>query len=150
MKKKNTSLDKTRLDELLISPKTLASLHYLPLQDRIQIVQAGISKVHLTEIKNMLNFDYDLLSRLLLITNRSMHLKKGNDLFSVSVSDRIMAILELYSFGYEVMGGYADFHEWMKRPSEKLLSNCPINMIVTHPGLLAVRAALTSIQLGHL
>ncbi|RPD41275.1 MbcA/ParS/Xre antitoxin family protein [Chitinophaga barathri] len=147
--KKNTTEDKTMLQEFLTSPKALARLQHLPLQQRIQFVQTGISKVQLTAVKKILHFDYDLLSRLLLITNRSLHLKKEHDLFSTSVSDRIMAVLELYSFGYEVMGGYADFHEWMKQPSEKLLAQCPLDLITTHPGLLAVRNALTDIQFGH-
>ncbi|RPD42968.1 MbcA/ParS/Xre antitoxin family protein [Chitinophaga barathri] len=150
MKRKNTTEKQVLLQEFLFSPKALAGLQHLPLQKRIQFVQAGISKVHLTEIKQMLHFDYDLLSRLLLITNRSMHLKKENDLFSTSVSDRIMAILELYSFGYEVMGGHADFHEWMRQPNERILKNTPLQMIGTHPGLLAVREVLTNIRFGQL
>ena len=138
------------LQDFLTSPKALAALKELPLEERIRFVQAGISKVQLTEIKEILHFDYDLLSRLLLLTNRSMHLKKGNEVFNPSVSDRIMAILELYSFGYDVMGRFADFHEWMRRPSEQLMGNTPLNVIATHPGLLAVRSALTNIQFGHL
>lgn len=145
-----TTEKKPMLQDFLASPRALARLQHLPLQDRIQFVQADISKVQLAEIKKILHFDYDLLSRLLLITERSLHLKKENLVFSPGVSDRIMAILELYSFGYEVMGGSADFHEWMRQPQEKLLGYSPLISIMTHPGLLAVRSALNNIQYGHL
>lgn len=137
------------LQDYLISYKALAMLKDAPLQDRIRFIESGITKTQLTKIKRLLHFDYDLLSRVLHITNRCMHLKKENDLFNVSVSDRLMAILELYSFGYEIMGGYANFHEWMLQENEVCMGK-PIDVINTHSGMLAVRTALTNIQFGHL
>lgn len=59
---RNTTEDKTRLQDFLTSPKALTALRLLPLKKRIQFVQAGISKVQLTEIKEILHFDYDLLT----------------------------------------------------------------------------------------
>lgn len=141
--------DRPLFQYYISSPKKLASLHELSLKDRIRFAESGISKEELTLIKKMLHLDYDRLSNLLHITNRSMHLKKGNDVFNLSVSDRIMALLELYSFGYEIMGGHADFHEWMLQPAEKFLEKSPLDVISTHSGLLAVREALTNIQFGH-
>lgn len=150
MSKNNTTEEKAVLQDYLISYKTLATLKNAPLEDRIRFIESGINKIQLTKIKQLLHFDYDLLSRVLHITNRCMHMKKENDLFSINVSDRIMAVLELYSFGYEIMGGYADFHEWMLQENEVCMGKKPLDVINTHSGLLTVRTALTHIQFGHL
>lgn len=139
----------TGLDLYITSHDELVKFQNLPLSIKTELVRVGISKLQLEVIKKLLNIDYDTLSSLLFITNRSMHLKKGDALFSFSVSDRIIAILELYSYGYEVMGGHVNFHKWMTQPNEIFLESAPLKVISTHSGILAVHKVLTGIMFGN-
>ena len=145
-----TAGNKIDIHEYLQNPKSLSNLQRVPLQDRIQTVQFCFSKNDLVTLKKLLHFDYDLISNLLMITKRSLHLKKNNDIFNRLVSDKMMTILELYSHGYELMGSGMDFNNWMMKPNERLLGAAPINMIHSHPGLLAVREELLKFRFGQL
>lgn len=71
------------------------------------------------------------------------------DLFTPIVSDRIMALLELYSYGVEVIGEFELFNEWIKRPAENFIFHRPLDLLITYSGLLEVRNFLTEIKHGH-
>ena len=123
-------------------------MQQMSMRERINIVEQGISKTQLTNIKILLKMDFDTLSDLLMVTDRTLHLKKGNSTFSPIISDRIMMLIELYSYGFDVLGRPEDFIEWMKRPNEQLLRRTPLEVIRTHPGLLQVRELLRKLRYG--
>ncbi|MGE7775515.1 antitoxin Xre/MbcA/ParS toxin-binding domain-containing protein [Chitinophaga sp. NPDC101104] len=121
----------------------------LPFSEKEEMVLNGITVKYLADLITFLRMDGALMERLLLLDSGELAPMKEEDKFGPVVSDRIMAILELYSYGVDSMGEFELFNEWMKRPSEKFVFHRPIDVINTHPGLLEVRQALHEIRTGY-
>ncbi|MGX5820779.1 antitoxin Xre/MbcA/ParS toxin-binding domain-containing protein [Chitinophaga lutea] len=134
--------------ELLSSFESIRDLQTVIFTEREKLVNAGISKDQLAALKEIFAFDYNTLSGLLSVTDRTLHLKKGEETFSHIISDRIMAIVELYSYGYTVFGERQLFHHWMKTPQAAFADRAPLEVIKTHPGLLQVREELSRMRRG--
>lgn len=149
-KGKDPSLPKKAAADLLGTFESIRDLQTIMLTEREKIVKKGISKDQLSVLKEIFAFDYNTLSNLLAVTDRTLHLKKGKETFSLIVSDRIMVIVELYSYGYAAFGDREMFHTWMKSPNRALGSRTPLEVIETHPGLLEVRSLIRKIKRGAL
>ena len=74
---------------------------------KMQIVRGGITKTYLTKLKEETSLDYDALAQALSVTRSTLINKKGDQKFSDHISERIIAVAEIYSFGYEVIGRIA-------------------------------------------
>ncbi len=134
--------------DLLDSFESILGLQTIMFTEKEKIVKRGISKDQLAAIKEVFEFDYNTLSDLLAVTDRTLHLKKGKDTFSLIVSDRIMALVELYSYGYAVFGDKDLFHTWMKSANRALGGRMPLEVIETHPGMLEVRSLIRKVRKG--
>lgn len=121
----------------------------LPFSEKEEMVLKGITAKYLGDLMTLLRIDGALMERLLLLDSGALVPMKEEDTFGPIVSDRIMAILELYNYGVEAMGEFELFNEWMKRPSEKFVFHRPIDIINTHSGLLEVRQALLEVRTGY-
>lgn len=69
---------------------------------KMQIVRGGINKSYLIELKEETSLDYDALAQALSVTRSTLINKKGDEKFSDHISERIIAVAEIYSFGYVV------------------------------------------------
>lgn len=145
---KGAFFTKKTTGDLLSTFESILGLQTIPFTEKEKIVKRGISKDELAALKEIFEFDYNTLSDLLAVTDRTLHLKKGKDTFSLIVSDRIMAIVELYSHGYTVFGDRELFHTWMKSPNRALGGRTPLEAIETHPGLLEVRSLIHKVKKG--
>ncbi len=118
--------------------------------ERERIIRTGITKNQLVRLKNVMNIDYDMVAGLLAVTNRSLHLKKGNDVFSPITTDRIMAVLDLYCEGLQIFKSTEDLNKWLATPMVILNNRSPLDVAHTHPGLLKVRELLFRIGIGQI
>lgn len=134
--------------ELLSTFESILSMQTIKFTEKNKIVKRGISKDQLAAIKEIFELDYGTLSDLLAVTDRTLHLKKGKDTFSQIVSDRVMALVEVYSYGYSVFGDRELFHTWMKSHNRALGGLTPLEAIETHPGLLEVRSLIRKVRKG--
>jgi putative toxin-antitoxin system antitoxin component (TIGR02293 family) len=114
---------------------------------KIEVVKAGVSKEQLTRLKEIFELDYDTLSALLTVTNRSLHLKKGKDILSRNVSDRIIAIADVFSLGYNVFNDKELFHRWLRQPSRDLGGVVPLTMLDTITGMEEVKQQLMRMEM---
>lgn len=147
---KGAALSKKAAGDLLSNFESIVSVQTIMFTEKEKIVKRGISKEQLATLKEIFEFDYNTLSDLLAVTDRTLHLKKGKETFSLIVSDRIMAVVELYSYGYTVFGDKDLFHTWMKAPNRALGGRTPLEVIETHPGLLEVRSLIRKVRKGAL
>lgn len=120
----------------------------LPFSDRERLVMEGISCIYLKDLISMLRIDGSFMERYLFLESGWLTSMKGVELFLPIVSDRIMALLELYSFGVDLMGDFELFNEWMKRPSPNFVFHRPLDLLSSHSGLLAIRQVLLEIKHG--
>ena len=116
--------------------------------EKMEQVRSGISKGVLVEIKNHINMDYDNLSTILGTTKTTIHNKKDDDKFSPAVSEKIVALADLYEFGYYVFEDKLHFETWIQTPNKALGSRPPLELLDTIFGIEEVKNIIGRIEHG--
>jgi putative toxin-antitoxin system antitoxin component (TIGR02293 family) len=116
--------------------------------DKINAIREGISKEELENLKEQAEVDYTMLSKILSVTRATLHNKKGKDRFDAVVSERILLMADLYSFGYSVFKDQEKFNRWMKTPNRALGNAVPLHLAETVYGLAEVRSLIGRIDYG--
>lgn len=96
---------------------------------KMEIVKGGISKSYLVKLKKNTDLDYDALAQALSVTRSTLINKKGGQKYSIPLSERIIALAELYSFGYEVFEDQDKFNAWMFHSNQALGGAIPFDFI---------------------
>src|SRR5690606_21359664 len=99
----------------------------LRFSDKERLVRTGISNIYTKELAVLLRIDWAFMEEFLLIDPALFVSMKEEELFDALVSDRIMALMELYNFGVEIMGNFELFNEWMKKPSKSFVFHRPLD-----------------------
>jgi putative toxin-antitoxin system antitoxin component (TIGR02293 family) len=116
--------------------------------EKMQIVRAGISKTDLEYLKNTASLDYDQLAWALSVTRATLINKKGKEKFSGSLSERIVSLADIYSYGYEVFDDDNKFNNWMLRPNRALGGEAPYNLLDNQYGREEVKNLIGRIDYG--
>lgn len=125
----------------------------IPLNDltsiqKMKIIKNGISKDYLETFKKATSLDYDSLAGALSVTRATLINKKGTQKFSDQVSEKIISLADLYSFGYEVFGDKDNFNKWMFVPNQALGGLAPFDIIDNYYGKEEVRNLIGRIAYG--
>lgn len=125
----------------------------VPLKDltavqKMEIVKEGISKSYLVKLKNNTDLDYDSLAKALSVTRSTLINKKGKQKFNDNLSERIVALADLYSFGYEVFGDEQRFNDWMFRSNQALGGKVPFDFVDNHYGREEIQNLIGRIAYG--
>ncbi|MGE7773868.1 antitoxin Xre/MbcA/ParS toxin-binding domain-containing protein [Chitinophaga sp. NPDC101104] len=131
---------------VLQSYADVVELRSFPFGRKIEMVRSGVSKDQLTRLKEIFGLDYDTLSVLLAVTNRSLHLKKGKERMNRGISDRLIFIADVFSVGYNVFGSREGFHAWLRDPSREFGDKTPLEVMDTLAGIEEVKNALYRID----
>lgn len=115
---------------------------------KIARIRSGISKKELSSIKAVAGLDYDTLAQLLSVGRATLINKKGAEKFNVSVSEKILALAGLYSYGYEVFDDVEKFNRWMKEPNLSIGDKRPIELADTLTGIEEIMHIIGRIEYG--
>lgn len=115
---------------------------------KMQIVRDGVTKSYLTKLKDETSLDYDALAQALSVTRSTLINKKNDQKFSDHVSERIIAVAELYSFGYEVFENKGHFNKWMFAPNQALSGANPFELMDNQFGREEIRNLIGRIAYG--
>lgn len=115
---------------------------------KMQIVRDGVTKSYLTKLKEETSLDYDALAQALSVTRSTLINKKSDQRFSDHISERIIAVAELYSFGYEVFGNKENFNKWMFAPNQALSGAKPFELMDNQFGREEIRNLIGRIEYG--
>lgn len=115
---------------------------------KMQIVRDGVTKSYLTRLKEETSLDYDALAQALSVTRSTLINKKSEQKFSDHISERIIAVAELYSFGYEVFENKDHFNKWMFAPNQALSGAKPFEMMDNQFGREEIRNLIGRIGYG--
>lgn len=96
---------------------------------KMKIIKKGISKSYLEMLKKSTSLDYDSLAEALSVTRSTLINKKGSERFSNQISEKIIALADLYSFGYETFEDKEKFNNWMRHPNQSLNGLTPLELI---------------------
>ena len=116
--------------------------------EKIKMIKEGIPKKALEELKEKTGLDYDALSTVLSVARATLINKKGDARFDSSLSERIMAIADIYSFGYEVFEDVEKFNRWISRPIRALGWKAPFQFLDTEYGRQEVKNIIGRILYG--
>ena len=116
--------------------------------EKMETMRLGFSKQDLEALKSRTDLDYDKLSKALSVTRATLINKKGSEKFSSSLSEKIMSLADLYSYGYDVFEDEAKFNQWMFRPNKALGGQAPYDVIDNQFGREEVKNIIGRIDYG--
>jgi putative toxin-antitoxin system antitoxin component (TIGR02293 family) len=131
----------TRLKNILAFP---AGTNF----EKMEIARRGISKDTLIGIKQAIGLDYDHLSAILGTTKTTLHKKQGNEVFSSSISEKAIALMDVYEYGYEVFEDRDKFNKWIQTNNRALGNRIPLEVMDTIFGIDEVKNVITRIDHG--
>lgn len=118
-----------------------------PLQ-KMDIVKSGISKSYLERLKKAAGLDYNELAAVLSVTRATLINKNAAYKFNDAVSERILSLADLYSYGYEVFGDKEHFNQWMFAINRALGGKAPFDLMDNIFGREEVRNLIGRIEHG--
>lgn len=116
--------------------------------EKLQLSRSGISKKALENLKLKSGLDYESLARGLSVTKATLFSKKGTEKFGADLSERIISLADLYSFGYAVFGDTGAFNQWMHHPNMALGGEAPYALVDNQFGREEVRNLIGRIEHG--
>ena len=116
--------------------------------EKMEKLKLGLSKRDLEKLKLRTKLDYDKLSKALSVTMSTLIKKKAEQKFSPTLSERIMSLADIYSYGYEVFEDEAKFNQWMFSPNHALGGKAPYDVIDNQFGREEVKNIIGRIDYG--
>lgn len=132
----------------IIAEKTDTPEWQMTAVEKMDMVREGVSKKNLENLKRKTNLDYDKLSTILLTNRATLINKKGTENFSIALSERIVSIADLYSYGFEVFEDEAKFNEWIFRPNKALGGKQPFHLLDNYFGREEIKNVIGRINYG--
>lgn len=120
----------------------------LSLMEKLALVEKGISKDSLEALKSMAGLDYDQLAQVLNVARATLINKKSPDRFNTDISDKIVALADIFAYGFEVFEDKARFRHWLQSPLRALGGKSPFDMLHTSFGREEVRNLIGRIAYG--
>lgn len=116
--------------------------------EKIALIQAGITKNALEHFKALSCLDYQQLSQILSVARATLINKKGDNRFDDSISEKVMDLADLYSYGIEVLESPARLNAWIAAPNRALGDKPPFSLLDTFIGRQEVKSIIGRIDYG--
>ncbi|MEO8712852.1 MAG: antitoxin Xre/MbcA/ParS toxin-binding domain-containing protein [Parafilimonas sp.] len=116
--------------------------------EKMDVVRLGITKKDLESLKAKARLGYDKLAKALSVTRATLINKKRQQKFSASLSERIISMADIYSYGYEVFEDEDRFNRWMFTPNQALGGEVPYELMDNQFGREEVRNIIGRIDYG--
>ncbi len=116
--------------------------------EKIDIIREGISKKDLELLKQKAELDYTMLAKALSVTRATLINKKRDQKFGAGLSEKIIGLADLYSYGFEVFGNEDRFNQWMTKPNKALGGKIPYDLIDNQYGREEVKNLVGRIDYG--
>lgn len=116
--------------------------------EKMEMMEKGINKSDLEKLKAKTNLDYDKLSGILSTARATLIKKKGKEVFSRPLSERIVSIADIYSYGFEVFDDEQKFNEWISSPLHALGGKRPLDLLDNQFGREEIKNLIGRIDYG--
>ncbi|MEO6188205.1 MAG: antitoxin Xre/MbcA/ParS toxin-binding domain-containing protein [Ginsengibacter sp.] len=134
--------------DVILTGSALKPENQLTSMEKMSIVQSGLSKRDLENLKAKTKLDYGKLATALSVTRATLINKKKQEKFNPVLSERIMSLADIYSYGYEVFEDEDRFNQWMLRPNQALNGRLPYDVIDNQFGREEVKDIIGRIAYG--
>lgn len=116
--------------------------------EKMHAVRSGISKKDLENLKAKTNLDYGRLAKALSVTRATLINKKKQQKFNAALSERIISLADIYSYGYEVFDDEERFNRWMFKPNKALNGQAPYELMDNQFGREEIKNLIGRIDYG--
>ncbi len=116
--------------------------------EKMHIVRDGVSKKDLELLKSKTALDYTMLAKALAVTRATLINKKRGEKFNAGLSEKILGMADLYSYGFEVFEDEGRFNQWMAKPNKALDGQTPYDLIDNQFGREEVKNLIGRIDYG--
>ena len=116
--------------------------------EKMHVIREGVSKKDLEILKAKSEMDYTTLAKALSVTRATLINKKRDERFNSGLSEKILGLADLYSFGFEVFEDESAFNQWMQKPNKALGGEIPLDLIDNQFGREEVKNVLGRIAYG--
>ena len=122
--------------------------NHMTSMEKLEMVKKGVTKTELEVLKDKAGLDYDTLARGLSTARATLINIKGEDKFNFAVSEKIVGLEDIYSYGYEVFGDKERFNQWMFRQNAALGNYTPFELVNNQFGREEVKSLIGRIDYG--
>lgn len=116
--------------------------------EKMDLAREGVVKSQLVNLKERAGLDYDDLADVLPATRATLLAKKGKEKFSPVVSEAIVSLADIYTYGYRVFGDEQLFNDWIREPLPALGGATPFSLLDNQFGREEVRDLIGRIAYG--
>jgi putative toxin-antitoxin system antitoxin component (TIGR02293 family) len=116
--------------------------------EKMELVEDGLTKQSLEALKLQMGFDYDQLAQVLNVARATLINKKSSEKFNTDLSDKIMNLADIITYGFEVFEDHTRFKAWLQSPLRALGGKRPFDLLHTSFGRDEVRDLLGRIDYG--
>lgn len=116
--------------------------------EKMKFVNDGVSKKQLIHLKAATELDYDRLAKMLSVARATLINKKGSAKFAAGLSEKIVSLADIYSYGYEVFEDKTRFNQWIFKPNQALGGKAPYDILGNQFGREEVRNIIGRIDYG--
>ncbi|MBH2003527.1 MAG: DUF2384 domain-containing protein [Sphingobacteriia bacterium] len=116
--------------------------------EKMVVLEGGLSKNDLVQLKDKSGLGYDQLANVLSAARTTLINKKGKERFSRDLSERILSLADIYSYGYKVFEEVDAFNEWVDTPNAALGGKKPFALLDNQFGREEVKNLIGRIEYG--
>ena len=116
--------------------------------EKMHIIREGVSKKDLELLKDKADLDYTMLAKALSVTRATLINKKRGQKFGAGLSEKIVGLADLYSYGFEIFEDEDRFNRWMAKPNKALGGQVPYDLIDNQFGREEVKNLIGRIAYG--
>jgi len=116
--------------------------------EKMKVIKNGVSKKDLELLKNKAALDYSMLAKALSVTRATLINKKRDQKFSTALSEKIVSLADLYSYGFEIFGDKDLFNQWMRNPNRAIGGQVPYDLIDNQYGREEIKNLIGRIAYG--
>ena len=114
----------------------------------MQVSQYGLTKQNFERLKAFTGLDTETLASILSITSRTIQRKKITDTFKPDISEKMLEIADIYSFGVSVFEKKDKFQKWVNTENLSLGNKKPIEFLSSSYGRKYIKQLLGRIEYG--
>lgn len=133
------------LTSIILEP---AGSYFFQPNDLISITRLGIFKRTLSLLAEKLSFTMNEISRVLHVSERTLHRYNAEDRLSPDISERALMLANLYERGVEVFKNADNFTDWLRTPLPAFNDQKPIQLLDTSFGFQLILDELGRIEHG--
>jgi putative toxin-antitoxin system antitoxin component (TIGR02293 family) len=116
--------------------------------EKMNMIREGVSKKDLEYFKQQAELDYGQLAGTFSVARATLINKKTAEKFNQTLSEKIVSLADIYSYGYEVFGDRDRFNKWIFRANRALGGQPPYALLDNQYGREEVRSVIGRIDYG--